>query len=158
MKPYFFFLLCSCLIFSEARAVGIEDVVGFIRAAQREVLIAAPVLRVREIASAVHNAIQKRHVRVRVITGVESVRDAGSYWWTLQQVGAEIRTVATVKGFALIVDHRVAITGDLIGRILEPDEPNLAKIERGNLIVPLIEKWEAVWSQAQTFSQPLGAK
>ena len=103
MKLYLVVFLCSSLIFSQARAVGVADVAGFIRSAQQEVLIAAPVLRVREVANELHIAIQKRHVRVRVVTGIESVKDAGSYWWTLQQDGAEIRTVTTVTGFALTV-------------------------------------------------------
>jgi hypothetical protein len=151
-------LVCSSLLCSQARATSSEDVAGFIRAAQQEIMIAAPVLRVRVVANELHVAMKERHVRVRIISGFKSVRDAGSYWWTLQQDGAEIRTVEVVKGFALIVDRRVGITGDLIGRILEPDEVNLARIERGASLLGLINQWERVWSQAHVFSKPLEAK
>lgn len=99
-----------------------QQIALYVDAAQVEVIVAAPVLRVPEVADALRRASAKRGIGVKVLTGAESLRDAASYFWVLKLAGAEVRTVSSVKGFELILDRRTRITGDVIGRVLGPDE------------------------------------
>ena len=99
-----------------------QRIAQYIDAAQFEVIVAAPVLRVPEVADVLRRACAKRGVSVKVLTGVESVRDAASFFWVLKLAGAEVRTVSSVQGFELILDRQTRITGDVIGRLLGPDE------------------------------------
>jgi uncharacterized protein len=107
-----------------------QQIAQYIDAAQLEVIVAAPVLRVTEVADALRRASAKRGISVKVLTGAESLRDAASYFWVLKLAGAEVRTVSSVKGFELILDRRTRITGDLIGRLLGPDELVQATLEQ----------------------------
>jgi hypothetical protein len=107
-----------------------QQIAQYIDAAQLEVIVAAPVLRVPEVADALRRASAKRGIGVKVLTGTESLRDAASYFWVLKLAGAEVRTVSSVKGFELILDRRTRITGDVIGRVLGPDELVQAMFEQ----------------------------
>jgi hypothetical protein len=146
-------LLCLLALSSLALARGDTpelpgDVARFVTAAQREILIAAPVLRVPEVANALRLALVGRGVKIYAVTGKTSARDAGSYWWSLERAGLQLRTVARVTGFELIVDERVRVTGDLIGRALEPGEANDATLERGSGARRAAERFRRLWATA----------
>lgn len=122
---------------------------SYIGAAQREVLVAAPVLRVRVIAEALRVAVIERGVTVKLLTGVRSANDAGSYWWGLSAAGATLRGVGVVSGFEVVIDRRLRLTGDAIGRALEPGEPLRVQLERGVGVESRARAWERLWEQAK---------
>ena len=124
-----------------------QQIAQSIDAAQFEVIVAAPVLRVPEVADALRRASAKRGISVKVLTGTESLRDAASYFWVLKLAGAEVRTVSSVKGFELILDRQTRITGDVIGRLLGPDELVQATLERD--VSKHLSTVLEVWSKAR---------
>lgn len=125
------------------------EMASYIGAAQREVLVAAPVLRVRVIAEALRVAVIERGVTVKLLTGVRSANDAGSYWWGLSAAGATLRGVGVVSGFEVVIDRRLRLTGDAIGRALEPGEPLRVQLERGVGVESRARAWERLWEQAK---------
>ena len=125
------------------------EMVRYIGAAQREVLLAAPVLRVRVIAEALRVAVIERGVTVKLLTGVSSANDAGSYWWGLSAAGATLRGINTVSGYELVIDRRLRLTGDAIGRALEPGERATVQLERGVGVETHARAWERLWGQAK---------
>ena len=160
MKPLLMVVMffCSSILCSSARAISTADVAGYVRASQTEILIAVPVLRVSEIANELHLFLRKSRVKVRIITGLDSVVDSASYFWTLQRDGAIVRTVPSVSGFEMILDGQVRITGDFIGKILAPDEINLARVERGAAVAAYVKHFEQFWATAILFPTPLEGK
>jgi hypothetical protein len=130
------------------KSASTRDVVGYIATAQREILLAAPVLRVKEIAQALRVAKAERGVNIHLLTGSRSHRDAASYWWSLHAAGLELRSVGSVTGYAILIDRRLRIAGDLIGRALEPDEPQLLEVQRGDVSF-FVNRFLQVWRTAK---------
>lgn len=134
---------------SEVRTVW--DVARLVDSAQREVIVVAPVLRVKLIADALRKAVVERGLSLKVLTGASSVRDGASYWWGLQQAGAQVRTVSSVTGYEVIVDRRVRVSGDLIGRMLSPTELANTVLERGAGVQVNAVRVLRVWATARVF-------
>ena len=126
-----------------------SEMAGYIGTAQREVLLAAPVLRVRMVAEALRVAMNERGVTVKLLTGVRSANDAGSYWWGLSAAGATLRGVGVVSGFEVVIDRRLRLTGDAIGRALEPDERVTVRLERGSGVETHARAWKRLWARAK---------
>jgi hypothetical protein len=95
---FFVLLLFLGVALAAPKTASTRDVVGYIATAQREIFLAAPVLRVKDIAEALRIAKVERGVKVYLLTGQRSNRDAASYWWSLHAAGCELRTVETVRG------------------------------------------------------------
>ncbi len=133
------------------RVSTVSDVAALIDSAQREVIVVAPVLRVKAIANALRKAVVERGLSLKILTGSASVRDGASYWWGLQQAGAQVRTVSSVTGYEVIVDRQVRVTGDLIGRILSPTELGNTVLEKGALVQVNAMRVLRVWENATSF-------
>ncbi len=133
------------------RVSTVSDVATLIDSAQREVIVVAPVLRVKAIADALRKAVVERGLSLKVLTGISSVRDGASYWWGLQQAGAQVRTVSSVTGYEVIVDRQTRVTGDLIGRILGPTELGNTVLERGVGVQVNAARVLRVWEKATSF-------
>jgi hypothetical protein len=133
------------------RVNTVSDVAGLIDSAQREVIVVAPVLRVKVIANALRKAVVERGLSLKILTGSSSVRDGASYWWGLQQAGADLRTVSSVTGYEVIVDRQVRVSGDLIGRILSPTELANTVLERGAGVQVSAARVLRVWEMASVF-------
>jgi hypothetical protein len=120
-----------------------QEIAQFIDAAQVEVIVAVPVLRVPEVAESLRRASAKRGLSVKILTGAESLRDGASYFWVLKLAGAELRTVSSVQGFELVLDRQTRITGDVIGRPLEPSELVQSTLEQQAVgyVKSLLEVW-----------------
>ena len=138
-------LALSCLGLAQASSLGPPELARLIDAAQAEVLVAAPVLRVPEVADALRRAVVRRGVRVRLLTGTQSLRDGASYFWGLRLAGAEVRTISRVSGFELIVDRRVRITGDAVGRVPFPGQVEMT-LESGD-VPGAVRLWLAMWAR-----------
>jgi phytoene dehydrogenase-like protein len=147
------FIIWAFLVFSIAVAAPEQsssaEIAAYINAAQRSVWVAAPVLRVKAVADALRIAKLERGLEIRLLTGVESVRDAGSYWWSLREAGASLRGVSIVRGFEVLIDQKIHLRGDLIGRVLAPGEARTITIERGAALTTRVASWERLWSLAQ---------
>jgi hypothetical protein len=120
-----------------------QEIAQFIDAAQVEVIVVLPVLRVPEVADALRRASAKRGLSVKVLSGTESLRDGASFFWVLKLAGAELRTVSRVQGFELVLDRQTRITGDVIGRPLEPSELVRSTLEQQAVghVKSLLEVW-----------------
>jgi hypothetical protein len=139
---------------SPSLAQGLEtpaQVAALVDSAQREVILVAPVLRVKPIADALRRAVVERDVSVKLLTGRESVNDGASFWWGLERAGAQLRTVGEVQGFELIVDRVVRVTGDAIGRVLSPTERADLEIERGPGVALSAQRALRAWVRGQVF-------
>lgn len=149
-------LLALTLLSSLVHAQRLEtsaQVAALVDSAQREVILVAPVLRVKAVADALRRAVVERGVSVKLLTGSSSVNDGASYWWGLVRAGAKLRTVREVAGFELIVDRASRVTGDAIGRVLSPAELADLTLERGPGVAGSAARALRAWADGTAFKK-----
>lgn len=131
-----------------------DAVAQFIHSAQREVILAAPVLRVPEVADALRRAVVERGVSVKILTGDSSSKDGASFWWGLQRAGADLRLVREVRGYEMFIDSSTRLSGDLIGRVLSPNERGEVRLERDTTVSPRADRLRSIWAKARVNHLP----
>ena len=129
------------------------DVVQTLGAASQEVMLAAPLLRSKEVADALRIALVERGVPVFILAPAEGVEDPASYLMSLALTGASVG-VAPVDEAFIIIDRTVLVQGPLLsgetvlpGRTPEQtyyvDDPNRA--------APFVESFYQSYSAAVTY-------
>ena len=131
-----------------------DAVAQFIHSAQLEVILAAPVLRVPEVADALRRAVVERGVSVKILTGDSSLGDGASFWWGLQRAGADLRLVREVRGYELFIDGSTRLSGDLIGRVLSPNEGAEVTLERDATVSARADRLRSIWAKARVNRLP----
>lgn len=131
-----------------------EALAQFIHSAQVEVILAAPVLRVPEVADALRRAVVERGVSVKILTGSSSLNDGASFWWGLQRAGADLRLVREVRGYEVFIDGSTRLSGDLIGRVLSPNERGDVTLEHDATVSPRADRLRSIWAKARVNRLP----
>ena len=90
-----------------------DEVVQTLGAASQELMLAAPLLRSKEVADAVRVALVERGVPVYILAPVEGVEDPASYLMSLALAGAAV-SLAPVDDAFVIVDRTILLLGPLL--------------------------------------------
>jgi hypothetical protein len=111
---------------------NLDDAVQLLQTANREIIVVAPVLRIKAVAEGLRSAGVDRGVRLLGITEKGAACDRASYWEALR-LGAklELRTITKVKGYALLIDGNRVLVGDALGRFIAPGEANSITVLEG---------------------------
>lgn len=130
----------------------LEEVVGLIAQAQRQIVLVAPGLYNPAIAGALHKAAVERGVQVLLLLEIDSINQPSSYAAAFGFLAPEkplyLRAVRAVRlSPRLVLDSRVLISGPLVvGDSLTP-EPTRLSTRFTDLAVE-IDRFNRIWQQA----------
>jgi hypothetical protein len=123
MKKYFLLIVIflSLGYGQEVATQPITDVdalIEVISASTQELLLVTDVFRNEAVSDAVKDALLKRGVNVYVLAPQDLVTDLSSYFGTLAEAGAVIRTQEATGAF-LVIDRKYVVQGPMLGGLPE---------------------------------------
>lgn len=145
-------LLCLGMAQEQGTLNRLEEVVGLIEQAQRQIVLVAPGLYSPAIATALHKAAVQRGVQVLLLLEIDSINRPSSYAAAFGFLAPEkplyVRAVRAVRlSPRLLLDSRVLISGPLVMGDGLAAEPTRLSTRFTDLAVE-IDRFNRIWQQA----------
>lgn len=135
------------------------QVAAVVGQAVQEVLVASDVLRSREVANALREAITTRGVPVYVLTLPETAGENASYASSLSLAGAQVG-LSPVGGSFMVVDRRLTVAGPLVGGLgrAQTADPNALTvvIDNPEYANGFVEGFVDAFEQAEGYEPQVG--
>lgn len=130
----------------------LEEVVGLIEQARRQVVLVAPGLYNPALASALHKAAVQRGVQVLLLLELDSINQPSSYAAAFGFLAPEkplyVRAVRAVRlSPRILLDSRVLVSGPLVMGDTLSSEPTWLSTRFTDLAVE-IDRFNRIWQQA----------